>query len=232
MTSLARFVKTAGLATVLGVVGVASHGARADEPPVSCAAWDVDYALAANLQLKDTPMGEGNGVYGIGPGKAVLRFSSKGGSAASVRMLSYTMREAFTIKSKTLFWTTTVITDTHTAATPDACSTAAEGTLANGTLRWTTPVRGYRTDGTLTCDGSLCGKFGAPPPGQTALHIGPSDVKFSPFVFAADMKTFSMSSTEVSKTAMPKQTGSVTLSGREMKRTCVAVATACGARAN
>jgi hypothetical protein len=211
------------LATVGLIVG--SNAAVAQGPAVPSCEWEIEYALAANLKLTETPMGEGDGIYPIGPGKVVLRYENKGGQpGGDVKMQQYQMRESFTITSRTLFWTTSVITDTNTAATPNACSIAAEGTLdGNRRLQWRTLVRGYHTDGTLTCRGSLCGKFGAPPPGQSALHIGPYPVRFNPFVFAPDMTTFTMATTHVSKTDMPKQSGEVALSGREMRRACVPV---------
>ncbi len=185
-----------------------------------CAAWDVEYVLAANLRLTDTPMGQGDGVYSIGPGRVVLRFEDRGGQpGGAVKMLLYSMQERFTIRASTLFWTTTVTTDTRTGAEERAV--AAEGTMKGRVLEWLGSVRGYHTDGTLTCDGSMCGKFGAPPPGKSELHIGPSPVRFSSFTFAPDGKTFTMASTFVAKTEMPKQTAFVSLAGREARRVCV-----------
>jgi hypothetical protein len=190
------------------------------EPVDTCEAWDAEYVLAANLTLKETPMGEGDGTYAIGPGRVVLRYTREG-DRTTVKMVSYAMREQFTIKSKTLLWTTTVTTNTKTAAIPDACGSVAEGALTDRAVRWATPVSGYHTDGTLTCEGSLCGKFGAPPAGTTELHIAPHPVQFNSFQLSEDGKTFTMGGTFVSKTEMPKQTGYVTLAGREVKRTCV-----------
>lgn len=184
-------------------------------------------ALAASLALRDTPMGEGDGNYRVGPGNVVLRYENKNGQPlGNVQMLSYAMRERFTVKAKTVFWTTTVLTDTSTAATPDSCGIAAEGAFdaATRTVRWRTPVRGYHTDGTLTCSGSLCGKFGAPPAGRMALHIGPSAVPFGSFVFSPDRNTFTMASTHVAKTSMPKQSAAIALAGREIRRACVPIA--------
>lgn len=185
-----------------------------------CDSWESEYVTAANLELRDTPMGEGNGVYRIGPGRAVIRFEGQNGPA---KLVSYEMREHFYIKSKTLLWTTHVTTDASTRTTPDACGVVAAGTMSDRTLRWTTPLRGYRTDGSLTCEGSLCGKFGAPPSGTSELHLPAHDVMFSPFTFSPDRKTFSMPNTEVSKSEMPKQTALIALSGREARRTCVPV---------
>jgi hypothetical protein len=79
----------------------------------------------------------------------------------------------------------------------------------------------YRTDGTTTCDGSLCGKFGAPPPGVSEVHIGPRSVQLASFRFAPGMKTFSMAQVQTSHADSPSQTTSEAISGREVKRTCV-----------
>lgn len=190
------------------------------DPP--CQATEVEYVLAANLQLSDTPLGQADGVYPIGPGKMVLRIEGR-----DVKMLSYTMRELFTVQARTMFWTTTVTTDAWSKATPDACSVAAEGTFDGKRIHWRTPVREYRTDGTLTCSGAFCGQFGAPPPGQSPLHVGPAPQAFSDFFFSADAKTFTMPNTPGQKTEMPKQSSSVAVSGREVRRACVQV-TPCG----
>jgi hypothetical protein len=215
-------IATAGVFLALGALVLAPHESEAQPSSQSCTAWDVDYVLAAKLQLTDTPLGQGDGSYDIGPGSVKLRFDDRDGSpGGAVRMLSYNMKEFFVIKSKALFWTTTVTTDTQTRATPASCGYAAEGALADSKIKWSTKVNGYRTDGTLTCEGSLCGKFGAPPPGKSELHIGPNQVAFNPFVFTPDMKTLTMARTWVSKTDSPKQTAYIALSGRETRRTCV-----------
>jgi hypothetical protein len=173
-------------------------------------------------------MGQGDGNYVIGPGRTVLRFDDRDGQpGGKVSMLSYEMREHFTIKSKTLLWNTTVLTEADTRGTPDACGGVADGALTGASVAWSTPIRGYRTDGTITCDGSLCGMFGAPPPGKSELHIGPGPVDFKPFAFVRDMSTFTMANTFVSKTEMPKQTAYVALSGREMKRACLPARPVC-----
>jgi hypothetical protein len=184
-----------------------------------CHTEDVTYTLAATLQLSDTPLGRGDGNYAIGPGSMVLRIEGR-----RVQMLSYTMRESFTVRTTTLFWTTTVVTSARSTATPGACPGVAEGVLDGRKIHWLTPVRGYRTDGTITCEGSFCGQFGAPPPGQSPLHIGPEPQRFADFHFSPDMKTFVMPKTPGQKTEMPKQTSHVAVSGREVRRVCVSPA--------
>ncbi len=223
------------LAVSVATVAVVAPTRRADAEPQAaeaCAAWDVEYTLAARLQLADTPMGAGNGVYPVGPGTAVLRFPNANGGGAPpsgsvVTLRSYAMREFFRIDATAVFWKTHVITDTKTMATPDACGDIARGQLDGTNLRWTTPASGYRTDGTLNCDGSLCGSFGGPPSGTSELHIPPHSVQLGAFRFGPDMKTFTMPSTLVAKTESPKQTAYIAVSGREARRTCVAHVTRC-----
>jgi hypothetical protein len=196
--------------------------ALAQPAPPPCDAWQVEYALSATLQLTDTPLGQGDGVYPIGPGTLVLRFEDHGGQPGGrVKMVSYEVRQAFKVVSKTLLGKTTVDTDATTRKAPDPCAIPGEGRLNATALEWNAPVRGFRTDGVLTCEGTFCGRFGAPPAGRSALTSGPEPVQFSPFRFNADMKTFTMSSTFVSKTDSPKQTAHLTLAGRETTRSCV-----------
>jgi|SoiMethySBSTD1v2_1073268.scaffolds.fasta_scaffold05057_10 hypothetical protein len=188
----------------------------------ACEVWDVGYLLGAKLRLSDTPHGAGDGVYEIGPGEVTLRFDNVNGApGGNVQMRSYHMRDHFTIKSTALFLSAKVITRTDTRATPNRCGSAAEGELQGGALNWESKVRGYKTAGTLTCEGSLCGKFGAPPTGMTQLNIGPNDVAFNAFKFNPDRTRFTMDFARVAKTEMPKQTAAITLAGRQASRRCV-----------
>jgi hypothetical protein len=217
-----RRARSAGSGGAITAAVAIALAPAAQAQPSTCAGWEVEYALSANLRLSETPLGQGDGVYPIGPGRAVLRFDDRDGEPAGrVIVASYEIDEHFTVRSKALFWTTTVITDAETRATPDASGGVAEGALAGSTIAWATPFRGYRTDGTLSCEGALCGKFGAPPPGRSKLQIGPLPVEFRPFELASDRKTFTMPYTFVVKTDMPMQTAHVALAGREVRRACV-----------
>ncbi len=198
-----------------GLVALLSASA-ANDATTRCAANDVEYTLAGKLELSDTPFGAGNGVYTIGPGKMVLRYEG-----SNVKMLSYTMHSAFTVRTKVLFVSTTITSVTDSKATPNSCGIAAEGTLEGRTIHWRTPVSGYRTDGTVTCSG-FCGQFGAPPSGRSPIHIGPAPQRFSDFRLGEDGKTFTMPKTAGAKTESPKQTSAVTTAGREIRRTCAA----------
>jgi hypothetical protein len=208
-------------AAAIGAVLVSVLAPRAAPAP-PCNAFDIEYVLAARLQLTDTPFGVGDGIHLIGPGAMVLRFENRAGvPGGAVEMLSYRMYEHFVIHSSALFWKSDFTSATDTSVTANACGVVARGALVGRTIRWTTPLLAYRTDGSATCRGSLCGKGGAPPTGETAVHLGPGPVWFKPFVFAPDLQTFTMHSTQVSKTESPKLTASIALSGREIRRSCV-----------
>jgi hypothetical protein len=212
---------TAGAVGTAFALAVPPMSARADDPP-ACSAWEVEYGLSANLKITDTTMGAGDGVFPVGPGRAVVRFDSVGGAPGGhARLTSYSMHERVTVTSKAAFWSATVTTETNSKT---ADGTAAEGTLQGSTLSWSGPMRGYATEGKMNCGGSLCGKFGAPPPGDSAVHIPPRPITLAPFQYGKDMKTFAMSFVQVSQsdgTSSPKQTSFEAVSGREVKRTCV-----------
>jgi len=224
-----KLAAVALFATALPSVSVAEPAdvspAQAEQG-AACDAWRIEYVTNVNLSISDTPMGAGDGVYKVGPGTVVLRFENKNGQPGGrVDMLQYRSREYFTVVSRALFWTTKVKTHTTTRATPDACGVIASGNLQSNTLSWSSPVRGCRTDGTLECDGSLCGKFGAPPAGVSDLHVAAHPVSFKPFRFGKDLKTFKMAFAFAAHTDAPKQTSHIALSGREISRTCVAAPT-------
>jgi len=209
-----------GVLAALACFALVPSAAADEEPP--CNAWDVEYLLNANVKITDTTMGAGNGVFAIGPGRAVVRFDDRGGApGGDAKLLEYRMKDHFTVTASILLASASVTADTVTQTTPNACGVAAEGALAGRSLRWRTPWSGMRSDGTVTCDGALCGKFGGPPSGQSPIHVPPHPVTFKPFEYSEDRKTFTMDYSIVSKQDSPSQTSLVALAGREVKRTCV-----------
>jgi hypothetical protein len=196
--------------------------ARANPEQPACDTWEIQYETSGNLRLADTPMGAGNGIYRVGPGRIVLRVQTRPGRSVA-ELTSYDLHQRFEVDAKALFWRAHVTTDVTTrAAASGGCEAVARGTLLARRIEWTTPIAGYRTDGTLDCNGSLCGSFGAPPAGRSPLHIGPEIVRLNPFEFSPDMQTFTMRETFVSKTEKPQQTAYLTLTGREVQRKCLA----------
>ena len=211
------------LAFVLFPLALLPALAHADAAP-ACNAWEIEYAATGQLRLSDTPMGAGNGTHAIGPGKIVLRFDDVGGQpGGSVKLTSYEMANKFTVDAHVLGLGTTVVNDTITRTTGNVCGVAAEGALGGDRLvRWPSPWNGVHTDGTQTCSGSMCGKFGAPARGQSAFHTPPHPVAFKPFAFAADMKSFHMDEAVTNRSS--RDTVNMTLDGRETRRACVTVA--------
>jgi hypothetical protein len=195
--------------------------ARAETEP--CRTIEIDYALDGQLRLTDTPMGKGDGVYPVGPGTAVVRFEVQNGAPAGpAELVAYEMSERFRIDSRAVFWETHVTTDARTTVREDPCGVVARGALSGSRLDWSSDVRGARTDGRLICEGSLCGKFGAPPAGESPLHVAPHPVRFAAWAFTPDLARFTMASSWSAHSESPRQTSYVALVGREVSRRCAA----------
>ena len=178
----------------------------------ACQTVEVEYVLAGNLKLSDTPMGQGDGTYRIGPGRAVIRFEGD-----HARLLAYTMEQRFTIRPSALFWSATLVTNMHAGMREGS---TVDGTFDGRAIRWNASMP-YFIDGTMQCTGSLCGKFGAPKPGTSPISIPAYNQALKPFVFSEDRQTFTMQSTAGPHTTSPKQTSEVSVAGREIKRVCV-----------
>jgi hypothetical protein len=212
-----RGVLSAAWMGLIGAALLAAAPASANDP--ECSVVDVDYAIATSLQLRDTRMGAADGVYPSGSGTLRLRVEGPpDASSREVRLVSFETRGRIEIAARALFWTTRVVTEARNSVRTEAGSTTARGALHDGVIRWSTPLSGYRSDGTQTCDGSMCGSFGAPASGTSPLHDGPHEVTLSPFVFSRDQRTFTMGYTLVSRT--PSQSSYLALSGRETARRC------------
>lgn len=162
-------------------------------------------------------MGAGDGIHTIGPGSMVLHVDDHGRAT----LTGFELREYFSVSPRALVWNATVVTDATMRATPDALGVAGGGTLTNDALWWEGPIQGYRADGVLICDGSLCGKFGAPPAGRSEMHLPPAAVHFQPLRFADGGATFQMPYTLVSHSESPRERTYLALAGREANRSCL-----------
>jgi hypothetical protein len=229
MTRPVRHIIIAAAVATLGgfVVGTTRPAAAADE---ACPVSDVEYSVVANVYIRDTPFGAGNGVYSLGSGRMRLRIEEQAGHK-SVKLMSYELVNRLTVEAKVAMLSTKVVTTSQTSTARDACNGSAQGTLFDGTLIWSTKVLGYHSDGTMECSGSMCGRFGAPPRGTSPFHDTPPVLTFSPFTFSPDGSTFTMPYTIVSKSDSPQQTTRLALSGRRVKQECAAPAgAACSGR--
>lgn len=212
------------LAAGLGILAFAAgDDARADDAPAdACNAWDVEYVINSTLRIDDTTMGAGDGTWPIGPGRMVVRFENKNGApGGNAKLMDYSIHGVFAVTASILVSSAVVTADSTAKTTPNACGVSAQGTLTDHTLTWNGPWQGLRSDGTLTCTGGLCGKFGAPPAGQSPLHVAPHPVPYKPFSYSPDFKTFTMPESLSGHQDSPSSTSHVALAGRESKRTCI-----------
>ncbi len=196
------------------------EGDLAPAPGQPCDALQIEYDVAANLTLTDTPHGSGNGTYRVGPGRVVLLFpQGLGPGPRPVQLLGYSMQEHFAVRPSSVIGSADIDVNLLTQSA-QGCGVAT-GVLEGNTIRWTSHVRDYRSDGTTHCEGGLCGKFGAPKEGTNPWRLKPQEVPFGAFTFSPDGKTFTMPSTFVETSKDPQQTAHVALAGREARRICV-----------
>jgi hypothetical protein len=189
---------------------------------VDCGAWDATYTLSGTLRITGTPMGAGDGVHPVAPGKLVLRFDDQDGQKPGhVELRSFEILQVFSLQPKSFIMSAQIATYAMARASAAPSGVVAAGTVAGDAIRWDTPMRGYHTDGTLSCDGSLCGNFGAPPQGKSPIHTAPRNVQLSPFRFKDDGWTFQMAQALVSQDTSPPQKGYLALLGRAKSWVCV-----------
>lgn len=203
--------------------GVAPADSGVDAGPQPCEAWQVEYALTGSeFEIRNTPFGAGDAVNVVGPGTLVLLFpgdEASGPTAGEVRMLQYTLAMEFEVPLGTAG---NVATDVDITAGPEACGVAV-GTRTSSVVAWSTPLTGYHSMGTVTCNASefLCGAANLPV-GQPVVQDTNTDQALMPFLFAgdADFSSFTMAEVEVPN----DQAGDtfLRLKGAEVSRSCVA----------
>lgn len=177
--------------------------------------WDVTYEIKGDFFITGTTLGLGDATNPIGPGTLTLRFPDSGGAPATggIVLLDYNMPIKFSKDTMGLV----VDTDVVASAGPNGCGIAS-GKLEGANLLWDscmynasngdsptswTPddaangpgcIAGYKSVGTVTCtdnsalascmQGNL--KDGANMQNETWNQ------PLNTFVFAADLKSFSM----------------------------------------
>lgn len=122
----------------------------------------------------------------IGPGQVVLRFDAADDAVqgGSVTLLEYSNTVAFSISD--------VDTAMETSAGPEECG-AALGSLSGVTLGWSSVLKDYKSEGTVTCNaGSLiCGIIGMEE-GVAEERNTVQDLGIGEFVFDANLESFQM----------------------------------------
>jgi hypothetical protein len=213
----------ATMAAICVVIASSAGPAEAEEDG-SCRASDEEYSVVASVAIRNTLLGAANGVYPMGSGKLTIHLDDH-----AVKLTSYNLTNQLTVRAKVAMLSATVVTASRTSTAGDCCHGSAHGTLSSDTLTWNSTVSGYHSEGSLTCSGSMCGTFGAPPSGTSTLHDTPGPITFNPFTFSPDGSTFTMPYVLVSQSSSPRQKTYLALSGRRVRRTCgvAAVPTCC-----
>lgn len=210
------------LVTLAGVITGAAPPAGAAEDD-SCRVSDDEYTVVASVAIRNTLFGAANGVYPMGSGTLTLHVNDH-----AVNLTSYNLVNKLTVHASVAMLSATVVTASRTTADGDCCHGSAQGRLDGSTLTWQTPVSGYHSEGTLTCSGSTCGAFGAPPSGTSLLHDPHDVITFNSFTFSPDRSTFTMPHMLVSQSSSPRQKTYLALAGRRVRQTCgVAAVPAC-----
>jgi hypothetical protein len=188
----------------------------------TCAQWELEYSITGSLRITGTATGAGDGTFPVGPGTLVLRIDAR---AAGVSLMGFQLHERFSIHPTAMMWNAIIVTDVAARASSDGAGAVALGTrTGDGIVRWAGPLSAYRSDGVLTCDGSLCGKFGAPTAGRNDLHQVSRTVRLQPLRFDHDGQVFRMDAALVSSSESPRQRTYLALSGRRTTKRCVAPA--------
>ncbi len=191
-----------------------------------CERIEIDYALGAGsrIRVSDTLLGAGDGEYDLASGTARLRFMAADGKPVpgAAELLALKVAYDFTAVTQVAGLKTRVRTAAVARNTPDRCGVVARGVFDGSRLTFREDARGYRCEGKLYCEGALCGRFGAPPAGESAVAVGPFDASYRPLALTDGAKALTMEYSQVARTESPRQTTSLRLVAREVKRACVA----------
>jgi hypothetical protein len=207
--------------TVSLAAGVAVRGSAAETVAAGCPVADLDYDIVAHVVIRNTAFGAANGEYTLGSGTMRLRVRGRE-EQGSVSLMFFELVNHLTVVVRAPVMSGQIVTLSRTTVSHDAPEGSAQGTISGGVITWTTNVAGYRSDGTIECTGSACGRFGAPAKGVSPLHEARPTMMFNSFTFSADGSTFTMPYALLSKSESPRQTTYLALSGRRVRRTCVA----------
>jgi hypothetical protein len=202
-----------------------SGATRLEESP--CDHLEIDYTLGAGtrVRISNTIMGAGDGEYDVGPGRVRLRLPATAGRpvAGPAELLALEVTLDFTVVSRVAGFETRATTKAKSALTPDGAGVVARGTFDGQRLTLKEPARGYRSRGTIHCEGALCGRFGAPPRGDSPVAVGPYPVELAPFALTDGARSLTLEYSQVAQDEHPRQTTALRVVGRESKRRCVAL---------
>ena len=145
------------------------------DPNPGAGYWEITYDLAATppgateFEVTGTPGGLGDGVHPIGPGTLTIRFEADGLGAGG-NLLDGGSAEAVQLNLTQFFVTNTLgtlvttdmqneIPDNRWNGNPGGVVSPGSnsGSVTGATVAFVTGLAGYRTYGTVSCSGGLCG---------------------------------------------------------------------------
>ena len=175
-------------------------GGDGDTGSGDCMAWEIVYDLTGSeFEITDTPFnGAGDkivpletpydGADTIGPGELTLMISDNNGAPGDGT--AFLVDYAVTMNFQTGSGGTALVTQTLEITTANECGSAV-GSLSGTALSWSpNALNDYHTEGTLNCQGTFCGSFGAPPAGDTPVNQTTNIDPFSAFTFSNDLMGF------------------------------------------
>jgi len=202
-TSMATTDATTTDDPTTGMSGEESSTGSADETSgetgaAGCQVWAITYDLTGSeFEISNTPLGAGDQVNTlmepydqddhVGPGQFELHFEDVDGAPGGLAtMVSYTMNVNFVVDGAT-----TVTTNIMGAAGPEECG-VTQGLLNGTTIAWAPPqIVDYTTEGTVLCEGGLCGAGGLPN-GKAVDMGGTTNQPINNFEFEDDLSGFTM----------------------------------------
>lgn len=200
--------------------GPADTGIPPDAGDTVCEMWIVQYDLSMGSQfdIRNTPFNRGDATNDIGPGMLRLRYLDRAGALGNgpVTMLEYHMEMDFTVAD--------VVTDVTLESGPDECGVAS-GVYDGDQIDWSTPLRGYHSFGTITCNaGELVCSFAGLPNGTPETQDSTHDQELRQFVFGSTTATVPPNGFVMGYVQVPTDESADTflrLTGREVGRNCV-----------
>jgi len=202
--------------------GAVDAGEVVDAGPEPCESWLIEYDIdGSEFEIRNTPFGAGDAINQVGPGRLQLRFpgDEAGPQAGDVVMLQFSLDMTFAVSM--------VETDVTITSGPADCGVAM-GSRTSSVVTWSSPIAGYRSQGTITCNAGelLCGAAGLPV-GEPVTQDETHDQPLMPFVFADEdnFTHFTMAEVEV-----PNDDAGDTflrLEGTQVTRRCAALPTDC-----
>lgn len=188
----------------------------------ACTTWLVTYDLTGSTYFIDASLMDFtitcqtpyDADPNMGPGSITLRFPDDGGAPGEgpVSIVEYSLVQNFVTGVPNV---ASVTTDLATTAGPEDCG-VTQGTLSGTTLAFSpAEMNPYCRDGSVSCQGGLCGTSGSPPANDPFVFANDCSEPFplNDFEFTNGVADFTMAGVVVSSDA--NQTTTMTFVGTQ-----------------